>query len=291
MNIPKSNLEFLNQIPNYFDYSQPTIDAFKIDEYDRENVIRTMKLLLHRMKHISVDLIARKVENNFDDIDFTNLLKYPLPAIYNIKTKRVIINLKFFGKKEVTGIDPRSLYSVIFYGYMLRLFYHKPLNVKYNIEICDYLLLMFINLFGKKYGIMSSYKDMIPKLHFLIISYVMTSFFGHTQKNTYTKSARSGASIKDFRINLDEYDLYNSRNFIKALSDSGVFPGFDLSYFAGYIFKRFGLMTLPMFEDESRFIATMAAATLPSGGVFPRDLQKVSVKIFDKIVKIVEPYI
>ncbi len=289
--IPKKQLELLSRVDNYFNINQSTIDSFRIDEYDKENVVRIIKLLLHKTNHISTDLMARKVESVFDDADFVSLLKYPLPAVYNVKSKRVVINLKALGKKEVTNIDPHALYSIIFYGYMLKLFYHRPLQIKTNREICEYFLDMFLSMFGRRYGIMASYKDMIPKLHFIITTYILTSFYGQDQSKTYNTASRAGVSAKDFDLDFSKYDLYNSRQFIKLLSESNVFPGFDLSSFASYIFKRFNIIGLPLFEDSMRFMATMAASTLPSGGAFPKDLQRFNNKKYTQIVKIIEPFI
>jgi len=289
--IPKQKIEFLNSIDNYLDISQSTIDTFKIDEYDRENIYRVIKLVLHKTNHVSTNLMGRKLEAEFDDIDFVSFIKYPLPAVYNSRTKRIIVNIKFLGKKEITNIDNHALYSVIFYGYMLRLFYHRPLSLKTNREVCEYLLELFLALFGRRYGIMSSYEDMIPKLHFIIISYVLTSFYGLEQNKTYTMASRSGTSIKDFNIDFNKYDFYNSRDFIKVLSDSQVFPGFNLSTFAGYIFKRYNIIGIPMFEDSMRFMATISASSLSSGGIFPKDLQHFNNKKYLQIVKIIEPYL
>ena len=291
LDIPKKKLEFLSQIDNYYHVAQSTIDSFKIDEYDRENIFRIIKLTLHKTNHMSSDLMSRKLESGFDDADFVSLIKYPLPAVYNVKTKRVIINLKFFGKKEVTNIDPRALYSVIFYGYILKLFYHRPLPLKTNREVCEYFLEMFMALFGKRYGIMASYKEMIPKLHFIIVSYLLTSYYGSKQDKTYTMAARSGALVKQFDVDFDDYDLYNSRQFIKLLSDSQVFPGFDLSTFAGYIFRRYNIIGLPMFEDEMRFMATLGASSMPTGGVFPPYLEKHHREIYQRLIKIIAAFI
>jgi hypothetical protein len=290
--IPKLKLNLLNNIPNVFTQSQSTIDAFKVDEYDHENIIRTIKLLLHRINHFSTSLMVRKIEDNFDDVDFVRLIKYPLPAAFNIKTKRVLINLQVLGKKEITNIDPRTLYSVIFYGYLCKLYTLKPLKINTQIEVSDYFTDLLMKLFGKKYGIMASYQEMIPKLRFICITYILTSFYGIPQKVSYKKAVRSRVTQKDFNIDFDDYDLSNARDFIKILSESGVFPGIDLSFFIGYVLKNrnLGLSSIPMFEDEMRFMATLGASTLPSGGLFPPYLEAFNASLHRKIVMMIHPY-
>ena len=290
-NIPKPKLEILNNIPNVLDYSQSTIDSYLIDDYNRENIVRSIKLLLHRLNHVSVDFLGKKLETRFSDIDFVNLVKYPLPASYNVKTKRVVVNMKFFGKKEVTNIDPHMLVSGIFYGYMCRLFTERPLRPESQIEVSDFMSELLIKVFGSKYGIMVSYADMIPKLRFVVISYILTSFYGTDQKKSYIKANRSGTSSKKFVVKFDDFDLYNVRNFINLLSESKVFPGINIAEFAGTIMNRYGLIMLPLFEDEMRFMATLAAATLPNGGLFPPYLESTNAKLHSKIISNITQYI
>ena len=270
MNIPKKELSLLNNMDNVLNTSQSTINGFKIDEFDYENIIRTITLLLHRVNHFSSSLMVRKTEEGFKDIDFVRFIKYSLPATYNIKTGRVIINIQDFGKKEVTNIDPRSLYATIFYGYLTKLYTLKPLPIKENITVCDYVSDMIAQMFGKKYGILASYQDMLPKLRFVVICYILTSFFGVPQHNTYNRATRGGASLKDFNIDIKDYDLRDTKEFIKLLSDT-VFNGISVATFVSFILKNknLGIRAIPMFEDEMRFMATIGVSTLPSGGMYP----------------------
>ena len=149
-----------------------------------------------------------------------------------------------------------------------------------------------MRLFGKKYGIMASYQEMIPRLRFICITYILTSFYGINQKVAYKKATRSGMTAGDFNINFSDYDLTNSRDLIKILSDSGVFPGIDLSFFIGYVLRNrnLGLTSVPMFEDEMRFMATLGASTLPSGGLFPPYLESFNSTLHRKIVMLIHPH-
>ena len=98
-------------------------------------------------------------------------------------------------------------------------------------------------------------------------------------------------NLKKFVVKFDDFDLYNVRNFINLLSESKVFPGINIAEFAGTIMNRYGLIMLPLFEDEMRFMATLAAATLPNGGLFPPYLESTNAKLHSKIISNITQYI
>jgi len=289
--IPKSNLSLLNNLQNNVSFPQSTIDTVSIDEYDKTNIIQIIKLLLNRMNHFSSDLMTKKVNIGFEDIDFVRFTRYSLVATYNIKTGRPIVNMQPFGRKEVTNIESRSLYASIFYAYLCKLFTIRPLKLNTYPEVSTFLSNVMVKMFGKRYGILASYEDSLPKLQFLTTSYVLTSFYGEHQKNTYLKSSKSGASKKDFSVDLDSYDLSNVREYIKLLSDSNVFPGMVVMNFADFIINRYGLLMLPFFEDEMRFMATIGASSMPTGGLFPPYLEKFQPKLYERILKIITTFI
>jgi len=291
--IPKEKLSILSNITNVFNKSQSVFDSFKVDEYDHEAILSTIKLLISRVNHFSLDLMVRKLENNFDDVDFIRYPKYAVPASYNIRTEKVVINLQVLGKKEITNIPNRMLYAVIFYGYLCKLYTKYPLDIrKSGITVTDYFTDMMMKLFGRKYGIMASYQDMIPKLRFICITYILVSFYGIDQKSAYKKAVRSTVSLKDFNVDFDKYDLSDIREFIKLLSDSGVFPGLNINLFGQYVYnnKNLGIQALPMFEDEMRFMAVLGASTLPSAGLFPINLDTYNRSLHKKIEMLIHPY-
>ena len=55
--------------------------------------------------------------------------------------------------------------------------------------------------------------------------------------------------------------------------------------------NRYGLIMLPLFEDEMRFMATLTAATLPNGGLFPSYLESTNAKLHSKIISNITQYI
>ena len=285
MDIPKKQFALLKDTPNVISLPQSTVDTAKVDDYDKNMIIQMMKLLLHRVSHFSTKFMDRKVNDNFGDIDFVHFRKYPLVASFNERTGRPVVNLLTFGKKEVGNIENRALYAAIVYAYLCKLFTLRPLKMNMYQDVSMYMSHALMKMFGKKYGIMASYEDMIPKLQFIVTSYILVSFFGERQKNTYSKAARFGASVKDFNINFDDYNFEDTRAFIKSLSDSGVFPGISTMDFAGFIINRYGMLMLPLFEDGMRFMATLGASSMPTGGLFPPYLEKLQPTIYDKFLK------
>jgi hypothetical protein len=287
--IPKKQLSLLNYKDNIYDYPQSTIDAQVVDDYDKTSIIQMMKLHLRRSNHFSADILSKKIDMDFKDADFVRLYKYPLPATYNVRTGKVIINLHALGKKEVTNIDPKSLHAIIFYGYLCKAFTKRPLPVSEAMDVANFLSEHLMFMFGKQFGIMASYGDMIPKLRFLTIAYTYTSLFDQPQIKTYNRASASGASQKDFpHLDVDKYDLTDTRNFIKILSDSSVFPGLDIGVFVSRIINRYGLIMLPFFEDEMRFMATIGAASMPSGEIFPPYLESINRKIYNKLIMLIQ---
>lgn len=288
VDIPKKELLLLNNIPNYISLPQASLDARSIDEYDKSRIVQMMHLVIGRIKHFSEGLMTRKIEAGFADIDFVKMMNYPLFATFNIKTNKPIVNLTPFGKKEATNIESRSLYSAIFYSYVCKYYTLRPIKENIYQYVSSYLANIFREVFGKKYGVMSSYYDILPKLQFICTSYVLVSFYGKDQKSTYSAASKAGLSYKDFPTDMNQYNLYSIRDFIKLLSDSEVFPGMDYMEFAEAIIKRFGIIMLPFFEDGMRFMALLATSGMPTGGLIPPYLEKYQMSMYSKIVSTIE---
>lgn len=286
--------------PNLVSYPRASTDSHKISELERTTIIQMMRLLLPRVKHYSVDFISKKTQRGFPDLDFVRLPKYQLIGAYNIKTKRPFVNLSIIGKKDISLINPRDLYSIIFYAYLTKTFTDNPLSkhLRTQVEISDYIYNIFRTLFGKKYGIMAAYKEMIPKLRFIIITYVLVSFYGMKQSKAYSLADRGGADERDFEgIDFNQYNYYSIEDFIKSLSDADVLPGFDRHTFAKTVmnakpFEPAKLNVLiPFFEDGMRFMATTGAADLKMGTLFPTYLAAFNERLYNRIIGIIPHFL
>lgn len=285
----KDKLIFLDNTNNILDFPQGTIDAYKISDDDKSKIVQTLKLFSSKSKdHFANNTILRQIDNDFKHFDFIYLDKYPLPAAFNIKTKRIIINMKTWGNKDVLNIPPSDLYATILYGFVCAYYTVKNLDEN-DIEILsDFMSSIFIRMFAKKYGLMGSYAGEIPRLRFLVSTYVMVSFMNMPLNRAYIKASHLSKTTKDtFDVNLDDYDLRNGKEFIKCLSDSGVLHGLNTYEFASKIIRSFGPVSLPMFEDGMRFMATIAGSSVLGTSIYPISIERYSPKLYDKTITII----
>jgi len=284
--MPKDQLALLNNTDNIFSFPQATIDAYKLDASDTQQISDTVKLYLNKVKdHFAYKMMVRQQKTNFNHFDFVMMPKYPLPAAFNKTTKKIIINFGTFGRKQAVNIAPQDMYAVMVYGYVATYYTYKNLKPNMIDDISDYVAGLFIRMFAKKYGLLGSYAEEIPKLRFLVTAYVIRSYFDIPQNQAFTKASRL-AQIKptEFDIDLNDYDFYNVRDFIKVLSESGVLHGITLYEFASAMIRSFGSVSLPMFEDGMRFMATLAGGSVTTNSVFPIFLQKYHPTLYNKIL-------
>jgi hypothetical protein len=288
--MPKEKLVFLDNATNIFDFPQGTVDAFALSDEEVQKIAATLKLFSGKAKdHFANKAILRQVENGFKNYDFAQIKKYPLPASFNTRTKKITVNMAVWGRKDILNIPPQDLYAVVVYGFVSAYYTVKPIQEKDIGLISDFMASIFIRMFAKKYGLVGSYSDEIPKLRFLISVYVMRSFMDMPISRAYVKASHLAKTTKSaFQINLDDYDFYDGRDFIKSLSDSGVLHGMTTYEFASRIIRAFGPSSLPMFEDGMRFMATIAGSSILGTTMFPISLQRYSPKLYDKTITILQ---
>ena len=286
----KKQLKLLSNAGNYFDLPQSTIDAYMIDSSQMEKISDITRLFLNKTKgHFSYDIIKRQLDKDFANFQFVRMPKYPLPAAFNVKTRKLIINVNSFGRRDVLNIDPRDMYSVLVYGYVCAYYTSQPLKDAYADDIADYMSAIFIKLFAKKYGLIGSYVDEIPKLRFLVNVHVYVSYFGMSQKVAYGRAGNLAKIRKsNFDIELDEYDFSDTKQLIKVLSESGVLHGISVYEFASTIVRIMNTSALAMFEDGMRFMATIGASSVTSTTLFPVALEKYNPKLYRKITDVLE---
>jgi hypothetical protein len=287
--MPKEKLIFLDNTTNVFEFPQGTIDSHKIPEEDVKKIIQTLSLFSGKAKeHFANKTIQRQLDNGFKNYDFVNIPKYPLPAAFNKRTKKITINMAVWGRKDILNIPPQDLYAVIVYGFVTAYYTVKPIQEKDIATIADFMSSMFIRMFAKKYGLMGSYSGELPKLRFLISVYVMRSFMDMPVQRAYVKASHLAKTTKKaFDVNLDDYDFYNGKDFIRALSESGVLHGITTYEFASRMIRSFGPVSLPMFEDGMRFMATIAGSSILGTTMFPISLERYSPKLYDKCITII----
>lgn len=283
--MPKDKLLLLANADNIFDFNQRTIDAQKLDPASVQNIINTMKLFVPKAKaHFAHNLITRQLDNGLHRFDFVPI-KHPLPSAFNIREKKIIINTSIWRKKDVLNVDPRDIYTSLVYGFVGAYYTVKSIDSKDTEVVMDYMANIWIKIFGKKYGLIGSYTKYIPMLRFLVNVHTLVSFFNIPQGIAYkTASNLAKFNMSELEINPDDYDFYNTKDFIRTLSDSGVLFGISLHEFAATIIKFLGTVTLPMFEDGMRFMATIAGSSVNSNTIFPPSIPKYNMQLFDRLI-------
>jgi len=287
----KEKLSLLAGTSNILDFPQAAIDAHKISEEDVMQIIDTTKLYLRKVgSHWSKKIIEKQIANGFKNFDFTVLPRYPLPGVYNKKEHRIVVNTNVFGRRSILNVDPRDIYAIILYSYLVTYFTIKPIPSKMADTLADFMSSIYIKIFAKRYGLIGSYVSEIPKLRFLVSLYTFVSFFGMKQKQAYLKSGTMSKVRKDaFEVDLEDYDFNDVRQFIKCMSDSGVLHGISVHEFAATIIRIFnGPISLAAFEDGMRFMATAGASTISATTIFPQGLERFHLKLFSKIENIFE---
>lgn len=289
----KETLSLLNNKPNIFDFPQSTIDSFKIDDSDNEIFQSTIKIFLSKAKsskQFTSKFVDFHVQNNFKFIDIIRYSQYPLPAVYNRQTKRCILNLSAYGKRSISNIGMRDVYTLLVYGHVCS---YISAGVKIPLEgsdpFAEYLIQMLLKIFAKKYGLTGSYVDLIPQFRFFTSLYIYTSFFG-LDRDAATQKASYFSKIdpKELKIDLSKYDFAKISDYLSAMSDNQITPGLNDYRFLDTMIRNFGTINLPIFEDVMRFSSTMVASSINGNTYFPPILQMYNPKIYFKVNSIIE---
>jgi len=279
----------LKNVFNVLKLSQSEIAAREI-ENSSTILYANLHINARKINHFSKDYIFNQLKdpkkrNKFKVVVFSD---YLLPVTYNKPSKEIIINLSSFNTDDLAQVDPRNLYSCLVYGICFEslILGNSKIPDAYANVIINYLLAMFIRLFGKEFGLVGVYATEIPKLKFLISCYIYVSFFGLSNSNdVYRKS--SLISGFDFRPEQDKIDRINFSKideFIKALSSLNVMPGINRYQFTAKFLKFFGVNFLPALEDLSRFISTLTASTVGGSTVVPKFIYTYNETEFNRII-------
>ncbi len=287
----KQNLSLLNDKPNVFSFPQATIDAFSVDDSDKDMYLSSIKIFMPRMKnHFTYPYVKFHVDTKFKFINVIRLTKYPLPAVYNSKTKRVIINISALQKRSISNIDLRDLYTILAYSHVCLVLSLSggKLSPKYMTIVCQYMGFVFLKLFAKKYGITGSYVDKIPQFRFIVFAYIYRSFFGLDQKSAIKQASHlSKYNPARSEVDVSKYDLTDFDQFLQLLSDSEVTPGLNQYRFLEQMIRSFGTMNLPFFEDFMRFSSIMVGASITGNSYFSAAFQMFNPGYYSKVTEIV----
>ena len=287
----KDNFELLNKIPNLLNVPPSTLKTLELEENSPRHVFTFLTLKQKHVKHFTKDKIFKFVGNleERENIKVINFEKYPLAISLNGPTKNILINLKPFDVEDVASLNPSDLFASVMYGYGFSKLINKQVKVPDNIAkpIIDFLTSLLVRAFGKEYGLTEIYSSGIPKLKFLLSCYIFSSFFGYANNDKLLRKAISVApyNYQPERNEILRYDYSSITQFLKALSDLRVMPGIKAYSFTTKVYRWYGINMLPGFEDLSRFIMAMVAASVGGSKLVPTFISKYNERAFNSIIE------
>ena len=291
--IIKDKFAILKDVPNILHLNSSQIRDYSVEK-GIKNLFIVMDLNEDNIRHFAKNSVMELV-SNMEKRKKLLVLKVPdysLHISYNKPTDQIVFNLTPYDVDNIytNNIDFKNLYAQLVYGLSFYNLVTEKFKVKvsYFAPISNFLLSMFVSIFGKQYGLLGSYTSNITKLNFLITCYVLSSFFGLTGKKSYKLAGVASAfDYKELEGDLDKYDFSNIEIFIKALSDFRVFPGINKFSFTGRIIKMTqGANFLPALEDLSRFISIMTCIDIKGSNIISTYISKYDSSSFNRIIEI-----
>jgi len=286
----KQKLEFLSNAENLFSLNQETINSFKLDDEMKYVAISSLDLFLKKNKnHFFYDIMMKQIDRKFENFDFVYIKKYPLPATFNTVTKKGIINFAVYNRKNLLNVNPRDIYTIILYCYVFSLFTFILPKKDLQRHISEYIFSILMKIYAKKYGLVSTFENEIPKLRYLINYYINISFFNIEKNQTQILASKFSSYRKeDFRVDLDDYNFKSVKDFIRVLSDVNVFPGLNEYLFLNTMINRLLLHNVCVFEDIVRFLTILAASSVNSNILCPVIFQFFNKSIYNEILLYIE---
>lgn len=290
--IIKDKFRLVSDIPNVLSMSPAMIKNYSYEENSPRHIFAFLELKRKSVPHFTNNTIFRLIANikEREQIQVVDLEQYQLSCSYNKTTKGMIINLKPFGTKEISNLSPNNLYGALVYSYTFKQLATKKFKIKetYAKHVIDFLLSLFVQLFGRKYGLLATYSSGIAKLKFLIACYVYAAFFGYPNNmNLFKTAAKIAPFIYNHEINLlKRYDYRKIEDLISALSDLKVMPGINLIKFTSTIYNYMKVEMLAAIEDCSRFFCTILTSNVPGSSVVPSYISKYNERAYYSIIDI-----
>jgi hypothetical protein len=278
----------LKGVDNLLDYSPKQIQKFSLKN-GQPMLQSALQLSRSFITHFSDKKIFSIIDKKISDIAVVSLSDYSLYSSYNPQSKQIVFNIFPFGVESISANrpDPKNMYACLVHGVCFRNIVTGKYKIKesYFDTIVSFLLSMIIQMFGKEYALLGKYADQIPKLKFLISCYVLVSFFGF-KKDQILKHASlvSGFDSNEIGDEFEKYPMNNIDSFLEACSALKALPGMTKYHFTSRAYKFLGVNFLPAFEDMSRFVATIAATSVPGETIYPSFIIKYNRDEYAKIL-------
>lgn len=225
-----------------------------------------------------------------DDIVLKNLNKcavvvapsYPLPGFVT-KSGIACVNTSVLTSTFVSDYSAADIYAMYFYTISLKSYIDKtPFRDDIRELVTDYIFATFMKLFGKKYGLIGSYQYLIPNLQGVLALYINAAFMGNNNSPNVIKniSNKYYTNLEELDLN---FDLTKFSGLMKCLKKNNIIPITE-NVFATTILNVAGVSSIPLFEDLSRFFATICGSSISGNTVFSSYIKKVNPRSFEKLL-------
>jgi len=289
--IIKNKFELIKGLENTTNISATKLKQITLPKGDRI-IFVNLEQIKSRINHFTKDRVFDFISNikKRQILLTVNEPSYPLKVTHN-KTNHQIININPFNIDTITPDKPgpQNLYALLVYSITFSELVSGSFKVdsKYLTPISNYLVSIFLRLFGKQYGLLGSYSAQIPKLKFVINLYILNSFFGISGTRAYSKAASAaGFNYKTEMEKLRKYKFDSINDLILSLSDFEIMPNLNKPLFTAKVFRMFGLEFLPALEDLSRFIAILTTADIKGSNIVSTFLSKYNERDYNNILNI-----
>lgn len=288
--IIKQNFTLLKGATNLVNLSKSQIDSLTLEGNSPKHVYVSLELKKNLIRHFAVEKILDYVKNVKMSKDLNVLVwdQYPLVVSYNQRPHSKIINIApEFNAKELSRVAYTGLYASLLYAYTFESIVTHKLRIPDSMAsvISNYMFSLFVQVFGKNYGMTGTYSSKLPALKFVLTSYILIAFFGRKQETPTFNLAKqySGYDYSDKIDVMNKHDLTDIKGLIDTLSDAEIMPGLNLIKFTTKVVPFFGVQFLPGFEDLSRFMSLIMTSTVSGQAIAKPFIKKYSIKNYTQM--------
>jgi hypothetical protein len=264
---------------NILPFNEKTLKSFSLSKEEKMYVNNLVKMYI-RSRPNTVG--STHVLNNLDSCTAVKLEDYPLPVFID-KKGNPYINTNILSQDSVSDYTPSDIYVLYLNALMLSNFLvNKRIPDGMYQDVSNYLYSVFMKMFGKKSGLLGSYKDLIPKLRFLVSLYTKCGLFGEPDTDDTRKKIASAlyTSFDDLKM---DYDFTSITGFINSLKENQIIP-LSTVKFSQQVVQIGGVQSLPMFEDISRMFSTLPCSLVSGNTLYRSFWTKMPGTAYKKIV-------
>ena len=270
------------------------LDRLTLEHNTPRHVFAILELKKNIIRHFALDKILEYVKSVkvTNDLHIITESRYPFVVSYSRKAHSKIVNIAPFNTDDLARVSYINLYGSMVYAYTFDSIINGKLRIPDNMAqpISNYINHLFVQVFGRAYGLVGTYSAKLPGLKFLITAYVLIAFFGRKQDKATFNEARgfSGYQYNDKLDTLMKHDLSDIHGLTKLLSEMDVMPGMNIIKFTTAIYDRFGTQMMPGFEDLSRFLSLIMTSSIGVQTIARSVISKFQRDMYVRMLKFME---